>query len=238
MTKHTFNNIITYVRTPKHHISKKFRILMNDLISSGPPWYKDKLLRIFSFASAGLRAIWAQDLIIIPIICNSPHPSTFLYLGPGPILAEVQWKIGPLQRNGLIIKSQPRAMIEENIKNLRCSFNPCPGPDNIVKECEKNELNKNYCSFQHILKIFAISDSFHLNLFRAGSLTHWSWSLISIIKCKNCIILLTQNSYLYSSIKHETLNSKHIAGGYFVLRDFIQRPPWVFRLCCGNIWEI
>ena len=52
-----------------------------------------------------------------------------------------------------------------------------------------------------------------------GSLTHWSWSLVSIIKCKNCI-LLTQNSYLYSSIKHETLNSKHIAGGRFCAERF------------------
>ena len=43
------------------------------------------------------------------------------------------------------------------------TFNPWPGSYNIMKECEQNsEINQNYCSFQHILKIFAITDSFHL----------------------------------------------------------------------------
>ena len=76
-----------------------------------------------------------------------------------------------------------------------------------------------------------------------GSLTHWSWSLVSIIKCKNCI-LLTQNSYLYSSIKHETLNSKHIAGGEFRTERFhttatLSYPVWLWLWwkCLGNIKE-
>ena len=172
MTKHTFNNIITYMSALRNKQPRifseniKFWWMIESILG---PWYKDKLLRIFSFASASLRAIWAQDLIIIPIICNSPHPSTFLH----PCWSSMKNRTVTTKRIDNKITAQSDDW-RKYLKPSQCPFNPWPGPGNIVKECE---LNKNYCSFQHILKIFAFTDSFHLILLRA-ELTH-SLKLIS-----------------------------------------------------------
>ena len=53
-----------------------------------------------------------------------------------------------------------------------------------------------------------------------------------------------KNSFLYSSIKHETLNSKHIAGGEFRTERFhttatLSYPVWLWLWwkCLGNIKE-